>query len=109
NILLNDYFRNIGALSDYDGLSALPFFMSLRAAIRANVTAARVALTSGPDRAELLDSAKRYFDLACALLRTTRPHILCIGGLSGTGKSVLARALAPRLLPMPGAFVLRSD
>jgi predicted kinase len=29
--------------------------------------------------------------------------------LSGTGKSLLARALAPRLVPDPGAVVVRSD
>jgi hypothetical protein len=32
-----------------------------------------------------------------------------IGGLSGTGKSQLARALAPVLGPAPGAVVLRTD
>jgi hypothetical protein len=32
-----------------------------------------------------------------------------VGGLSGTGKSVLAAALAPGLGPAPGAVVLRSD
>ena len=32
-----------------------------------------------------------------------------IGGLQGTGKSTLARALAPDLGPAPGALVLRSD
>jgi predicted kinase len=37
------------------------------------------------------------------------PILVAIGGLSGTGKSVLARALAPSLLPRPGAVVLRSD
>ena len=35
--------------------------------------------------------------------------LVAVGGLSGTGKSVLARALAPSLLPQPGAVVLRSD
>jgi predicted kinase len=35
--------------------------------------------------------------------------LLAVGGLSGTGKSVLARALAPGLAPAPGAVVLRSD
>jgi predicted kinase len=35
--------------------------------------------------------------------------LLAVGGLSGTGKSVLARALAPELAPAPGAVVLRSD
>jgi len=31
------------------------------------------------------------------------------GGLSGTGKSVQARMIAPLLAPLPGAVVLRSD
>ncbi len=35
--------------------------------------------------------------------------LVAVGGLSGTGKSVLARALAPELGPPPGAVVLRSD
>ena len=35
--------------------------------------------------------------------------LVAVGGLSGTGKSVLARALAPTLAPPPGAVVLRSD
>ena len=36
-------------------------------------------------------------------------EILFILGTSGTGKSVLARAIASRILPEPGAVVLRSD
>jgi len=35
--------------------------------------------------------------------------VVCTGGLSGTGKSILARALAPELAPAPGALVFRSD
>ena len=35
--------------------------------------------------------------------------MVAVGGLSGTGKSVLARALAPTLAPPPGAVVIRSD
>jgi predicted kinase len=37
------------------------------------------------------------------------PQLIAVGGLSGTGKSVLARALGPHILPEPGALVLRSD
>jgi aminoglycoside phosphotransferase family enzyme/predicted kinase len=109
NILFNGYFADVRDLTHYDGLAALPFFMSLRAAIRANVTMARAALGAERDRRDLIDSARTYFDLARALLRQVRPRILCMGGLSGTGKSVLARALAPDLSPAPGALVLRSD
>jgi predicted kinase len=83
--------------------------MSLRAAIRAKVVAARLASNSNGDRAELLSSAKRYFQLARELLQPVHPFVVCTGGLSGTGKSVLARALAPLISPLPGALVLRSD
>ena len=37
------------------------------------------------------------------------PVVIAIGGLQGTGKSTLARALAPEIGPAPGALVLRSD
>jgi uncharacterized protein len=37
------------------------------------------------------------------------PQLIAIGGLSGTGKSVLARAVAPTISPQPGAVVLRTD
>src|SRR5215472_12534613 len=37
------------------------------------------------------------------------PVLVAIGGHSGTGKSLLARALAPFVAPLPGAVVLRSD
>ena len=35
--------------------------------------------------------------------------LVAVGGLSGTGKSLLARALAAEILPAPGAVWLRSD
>ena len=41
--------------------------------------------------------------------RRRRRMLVAVGGLSGTGKSVLARALAPELRAAPGAVVLRSD
>ena len=55
------------------------------------------------------ESAKVYFDLALRLLAPPAPVLVAIGGLSGTGKSALARALAPFLAPEPGAVVVRSD
>ena len=109
NIVFNGYFGAARRSDNYEGLAALPFFMSLRAAIRANVTAERCAIAAAEDRPAAAQSARRYFDLALKLLASAKPAVIGIGGLSGTGKSVLARALAPALPPSPGALVLRSD
>lgn len=109
NTVLNGYFASSRRLEDCDGIAALPFFMSLRSAIRAKVTAARLDLGAAHDRQEAAQSARRYFDLALELLAPAKPLVICTGGLSGTGKSVLARQLAPTLAPAPGALVLRSD
>ncbi|HUZ31462.1 MAG TPA: AAA family ATPase [Xanthobacteraceae bacterium] len=109
NMVFNGYFSATQRIEDLDGIVALPFFMSLRAAIRAKVAAARFDLPDVKDRMEVAHSARRYFQLALTLLKPRRPMIVCIGGLSGTGKTVLARALAPFLLPFPGALILRSD
>ena len=105
NQLLNGYFSAVRRTADCDGIAALPFFMSLRAAIRAMTTASRLDVTLKTDA----QSARRYFDLAISLLAPAKPIIIGIGGLSGTGKSLLARSLAPSLAPVPGALVFRSD
>jgi len=109
NVVLNRYLAETRRMSDLDAVAALPFFMSLRAAIRANVTASRAAIASEPDREEARSGAEKYFALACRLIRPAPPVLIGIGGLSGTGKSQLAATLAPELAPAPGAIVLRSD
>ena len=53
--------------------------------------------------------ARRYLDLAHLLFRSQSCKLIAIGGVSGTGKSTLAAALAPELGLRPGARVLRSD
>jgi len=107
NALLNRY---LNATSDQnlDALAALALFISLRAAIRANVLLARLGRTS-EDRAGVMASAQAYFELARVAIHPPAPKLIAIGGLSGTGKSALARALAPRIAPQPGAVILRSD
>lgn len=42
-------------------------------------------------------------------LQPARPRLVVIGGLSGTGKSTLARLLGARIGRLPGGRVLRSD
>jgi aminoglycoside phosphotransferase family enzyme/predicted kinase len=109
NGVLNGYLAAARRIEDCDGLAALFFFMSLRAAIRAKVTAARLDQAAEPDRDDISRSATRYFQLALDLLAPPPPSVICTGGLSGTGKSVLAQSLAPLVAPVPGAVVLRSD
>ncbi len=105
-IVLNRYLMATRRANDLDALAALPLFMSLRAAIRAKVTAAR-RVHGVPASVE--QSARDYFALAEKLLAVTEPRLVAVGGLSGTGKSLLARALSPAIPPLPGAVWLRSD
>ena len=46
---------------------------------------------------------------AIGLLKPTAPRLVALGGLSGTGKSTLARHIAAWMGRAPGARVLRSD
>jgi uncharacterized protein len=107
NILLNRYLIESRRLSDLDALAALPLFMSVRAAVRAKVTAERLKFARDKQAGER--SACDYFSLALRLIEPPQPQLIAVGGLSGTGKSLLARALAPEVEPEPGAIVLRSD
>jgi len=109
NIVLNRYLAETRRADDLDALAALPLFLSLRAAIRAKVTAARLDQAAAGARAGLAKSARTYFALACDLIAPAPPMLVAVGGLSGSGKSLLARALAPELRPVPGAVTLRSD
>lgn len=94
NRVLNRYVARTG---DAGIVVGLPFWLSLRAMIRAHVEAAR-----GRDWAALLDAAEAH-------LRPTPARLVAIGGLQGTGKSTLARALSPTIGHCPGALVLRTD
>jgi hypothetical protein len=105
NLLLNTYLQESG---DYRGLAVLPLFLSCRAAIRAHVTMAmanKAGTASGAHRYQ----ARRLLDLAVSYLKPVRKRLVALGGLSGTGKSTLARELAPGLGQLPGAIILRSD
>jgi aminoglycoside phosphotransferase family enzyme/predicted kinase len=90
-----------------DGLRLLPLLLSMRAAIRAHVLFVKSEQARGNDA--VWQEAKRYFDLAERLIAPKPPLLVAIGGLSGTGKSVLARGLAGLIEPPPGAVIVRSD
>jgi uncharacterized protein len=93
NRVMNRYVARTGDIA----LRGFPVFISQRAMIRAHVLNAMKQ-----DGAPYLAAALTYLDPAPSI-------VIAIGGLQGTGKSTLARALAPELGPAPGALVLRSD
>jgi uncharacterized protein len=95
--------RYLSACRDYSGLSLLALFVSMRAAVRALVAVARPPEGGEPGAAERLAFAR------AALAACPAPRLTCVGGLSGTGKSTLARAMAPALAPLWGAVMIRSD
>jgi aminoglycoside phosphotransferase family enzyme len=96
-------------LERIDGLAALDLFLSIRAALRAKIAAARAPHLADRARHAAEAEARRLFDDAVHHLAAKAPRLTAIGGLSGSGKSRLAVALAPNLRPTPGAVVLRAD
>ena len=109
NTVLNRYLAETRRIEDLEALAMLPFFLSMRAAIRAKVTAMRMERAPKPEHAAIARAARAYFAFARQAITPPKPKFVAIGGLSGTGKSKLARALAPEILPMPGAVIVRSD
>lgn len=98
NAALNLYWDASG--EDEAALGLMPFFMSLRACVRM-----AVALEAGRE-----SEAEAYARLSGDLLTPTPSWpVVALGGLSGTGKSALAKELAPSLPGPAGARILRSD
>ena len=97
---------------DDEAFAVLPFFMALRAAVRAHVTATRAEGARGSSRhAPLAAEAESYLALAGDLLtpRTVPGRVVALAGPSGSGKTTLGEALAPLLAPPPGARLLETD
>lgn len=100
-LLLNEYLQLTG---DYGALAVLDYYKVYRALVRAKVAAIRasqdIANAAGHRREQDL-----YLDLAAQFATPRRPYVLLMSGLSGTGKTWIARKLAANL----GAIHIRSD
>lgn len=96
NRVLNRYVARTGDAALVRGMR---LFLSSRALIRAHVAA----------RSGRMDRGLAYLTAAEGYLAPAPAMIVAIGGLPGTGKSTLARTLAPGLGAAPGALILRSD
>jgi uncharacterized protein len=110
NIFLNRYLEQTG---DYKGAVLLPLYLSMRAYIRANVNsfALNDPAISSTDKAGFLQRAQDYYRLAWNYTQRTlggkrsQGRLILMSGLSGSGKSTVARQLAQTL----NAIHIRSD
>ena len=97
----------VEALGAWGALPLLPYYEAYRALVRAKVDALRaLQLAAGSVlRAAAVADCSRYLAWAKARVAPRRPALMITCGLSGSGKTWLARQLASRL----GALHVRSD
>ncbi|OAI43664.1 hypothetical protein AYO42_01580 [Rhizomicrobium sp. SCGC AG-212-E05] len=104
--LLNHYlWLSDDEAGEIEGLALLPLFLALRAAIRAKVLISQAALDANQNDQQI----REYVLAAAGFLSPAAPRLIAVGGLSGTGKTRLAYALAQGIGAAPGALHLRSD
>lgn len=104
NAFLNTYVEQTG---DWEGLQVLPLYLSRQAYVRAKVNSMLLddLGVSTAAKEEAAATAADYYQLAW---QYTKPRLGCLilmSGLSGSGKSTIARQLARQL----GAIHIRSD
>jgi aminoglycoside phosphotransferase family enzyme/predicted kinase len=109
---LNAYLEQTG---DWEGLQVLPLYLSRQSYVRAKVLSFLLDDPSIPEAAkqEAKDTASRYYRLAWEYTRSPlgtaseahQGQIYLMAGLSGSGKSTVARWLASQI----SAIHLRSD
>ena len=109
NLLFNEYLRCLDDEQNLKALAIMPMYISMRAAIRAMVGIDRMSQICGNQRDDNYAKIADYLTLAENALKTNQPSLILIGGLSGTGKSTMGRAISSSVPPLPGAVHLRSD
>jgi uncharacterized protein len=93
---------------DEDFFTLLPFYRCYRAYVRGKVLSFRLneAEFSEEEREDAATRAGNFFDLARRYASPLiKPTVIAVGGLSGTGKTAIARAIAGEL----GLHALSSD
>jgi uncharacterized protein len=104
NAFLNTYIEQTG---DWEGLQLLPLYLSRQAYVRAKVTSLMLddSAISTAEKSEISQIAAHYYQLAWKYTKPRRGKLTLMSGLSGSGKSTVARYLARRT----GAIHIRSD
>lgn len=105
NLVANRY---LDEADDEDGFILLPTLMAIRAEVRAHVLATQAA-GDGNDQRRLAGEARSYFELARTMLAAVPARLVALGGLSGSGKTTVAEALAAHVGAPPGARIVESD
>ena len=101
---LNTYIEQTG---DYEGLQVLPLYVSRQSYVRAKVTSFVLDDPNipQPKKDEASATAAQYYRLAWECLQPRNGHLFMMCGLSGSGKSTVARAIAQQ----QDAIHIRSD
>lgn len=103
NRFLNNWFEHTG---DASALPLLDFYRAYRAMVRAKIAALRLSQQlAASEREQVLAEYHSYTDLAERYTRPRQPLLCITHGLSGSGKSRLAR----RLVDQYGMLRIRSD
>jgi len=102
--VMNEYLEQTG---DYKGAALLSFYASLRAYIRGKVTSFRLNNVdiSPEEKDNIIEEATSYFDLAESYAAKKKPGLYITCGLSGSGKSTVARRIAAK----EEFMIIRSD
>jgi predicted kinase len=104
NVFLNSYLENTG---DWEGLLVLPLYLSRQAYVRAKVNS---FLLDDPQVSEEAKKsaqklARNYYRQAYQCTQTKSGKLILMSGLSGSGKSTVARTIARKIC----AIGIRSD
>lgn len=104
NLFLNTYIEQTG---DWEGLQVLPLYISRQAYVRAKVTSFLLNDPAVSEAAKQTASqtAAMYYRLSWQSTQAQAGKIFLMSGLSGAGKTTVARQLAPQI----GAIHIRSD
>ena len=104
NAFLNTYLEETG---DWEGLEVLPLYLSRQAYVRAKVSSFLLDDPAIPEavKKSSAEAAELYYQLSWEYTRSRSGRLILMSGLSGSGKSTVARHLAREL----GAAHLRSD
>jgi aminoglycoside phosphotransferase family enzyme/predicted kinase len=92
---------------DWEGLQVLPLYVSRQSYVRAKVTSFLLGDPSvdKDTKQAASDKAAKYYTLAWSYVQPQAGQLLAMSGLSGAGKSTVAKTLSREL----GAIYIRSD